>query len=210
MSPTRLLPPAVLAVLALTGCAAGQNDATSHEHATPWVADARVGAVAVRDVTIVPSLSAQASASPAGSATATAFPSATATVGPEASATASPTLAATPSVPATSASPSPSTGGTQGYLTMTLVSSVPDTLIGASLSNGGTVTPSAAGGLTVRPQQALVIADPENPSSAGGTALGISGLSQPLQVGTTVRVTLTFQTAGSVSLVVPVRVPATA
>jgi copper(I)-binding protein len=57
---TRLLPAAflatlgLLATLSLAGCAAGLHDATEHEHATPWVANANVGTVDVRDVTISP------------------------------------------------------------------------------------------------------------------------------------------------------------
>lgn len=92
---------------------------------------------------------------------------------------------------------------------MTIVSSVPDTLTGASLSNGGTITPTDASALTVKPQQPLIIADPET-ATTPGPALAVSGVSPPLQVGTTVRLTLTFQNAGAVTLDVPVRDPAVA
>ena len=70
MSKTRLLPATLLVVLPLVGCAAGQRDATSHEHPTPWVANAQVGPVAVRNVVVTP-VSADAAASPTPSETAT-------------------------------------------------------------------------------------------------------------------------------------------
>jgi hypothetical protein len=210
------LPAALIVAVALAGCAAGKHDETSHEHATPWVADATVGPVFVRAVTVVPSTIAS-SASP----TASTFPSQTATVGPAASATSLPTVTATatpgatntpqlsPS-PSASASASGSSGGAQAYLTMTLVSSVEDTLTNATLSSGGTVTPTdASTPLTVKPQQALIISDPET-ATTPGPALAITGLAQPLRLGTTVRVTLTFQNAGTVTLDAPVRNPAVA
>lgn len=175
MSPKSLLPAVVLALVPLAGCAAGQHDVTSSEHATPWLADANVGPVHVRAVTVVPALAAQTSAAPIPSGA--------------------------------SPSPSPSGGEVQAYLTLTLVSSVTDTLTGASLSSGGTVTPTdTTTPLTVRPQQALVIGDPE--TGGTGTALAITGLTTPVQLGTTVKVTLTFQNAGSVTLDAPIREPA--
>lgn len=183
MSATRLIAAAVLVLVPLTGCAAGQHDVTSQEHATPWMADANVGPVGVRAVTIVPAASAL-SASPSAAATDTTSPSAT---------------------------PTASTGSqsaAQAYLTMTLVTTKTDTLIGASLSNGATVTPTdPTTDLTVRPQQTLVLGDPE--TGASGPALAITGLTGPLLFGTTVQVRLTFQSAGAVTLTVPVRDPAT-
>jgi copper(I)-binding protein len=50
----RLLPATLLVVLPLVGCASGQRDATSHEHPTPWVANAQAGPVAVRNVVVTP------------------------------------------------------------------------------------------------------------------------------------------------------------
>lgn len=55
---TRLLPAALLAVVVpLAGCAAGQNDTTSHERTTPYTADASIGPIVVRDVVITPTSS---------------------------------------------------------------------------------------------------------------------------------------------------------
>lgn len=139
--------------MALTGCASGLNDATSREHATPWVANANVGSVDVRDVTI-----------------------------------------------------SPATGGsgTQAYLSMALISSKPDQLTGASLSAGGTVTPTVPGTtFSMTPNQLLSIPDPDTPTTLPG--LAITGLTTLPQVGTTMQVTLTFRDAGQVRLDVPVR-----
>jgi len=150
---TRLLPAAFLAAVALAGCASGLNDATSREHATPWVANATVGSVDVRDVTI-----------------------------------------------------SPATGGSgaQAYLSLALVSSKPDQLTGATLSAGGTVTPTVPGAsFSMTPNQLLSIPDPETPTTLPG--LAITGLTTLPQVGTTMQVTLTFRDAGQVQLQVPVR-----
>lgn len=42
-----------LAVASAAGCAAGQNDATSHEHSTPYVANVdAAGGLAIRDVVV--------------------------------------------------------------------------------------------------------------------------------------------------------------
>ena len=55
MSRIRLLSAvALLAALPLAGCAAGQDDATSHEH-SPHVVDAQAGPVDVRNVVVWPS-----------------------------------------------------------------------------------------------------------------------------------------------------------
>lgn len=102
---------------------------------------------------------------------------------------------------------SPADGGSgtaQAYLSMALISSKPDELTGATLAAGGTVTPTVAGAsFTMTPNQLLSIPDPETPTTLPG--LAITGLSAVPQVGTTMRVTLTFRVAGQVQLQVPVR-----
>jgi len=155
---TRLLPAALLIVLSLAGCASGLNDATSREHATPWVADINVGPVQVRNVMVSPATS--------------------------------------------------STGTAQAYLSMALAttSSKPDELTGATISGGGTVTPTAGGAsFTITPNQLLIIPNPESGSASTGPGLAITGLTASPQVGTTMTVTLTFRDAGSVQVHAPVR-----
>jgi copper(I)-binding protein len=102
-------------------------------------------------------------------------------------------------------SPSFSGNGTaQAFLTMTLVSQTTDTLTGVSLAQGGTVTPTdTTAQLTVRPQEPLVISDPETPTTNPG--LAINGLPKVPVVGTTMAVKLTFQNAGSVTVQAPVQ-----
>jgi hypothetical protein len=48
----------MLVAIPLAGCAAGQGDATSHEHETPYNADAHIGALDIRDVTVWPATNA--------------------------------------------------------------------------------------------------------------------------------------------------------
>jgi copper(I)-binding protein len=192
VSPTRLLPAALLAVaLPLAGCAAGQNDTTSHERGTPYTADAKVGPVIVNAVRIVPAGTSVATPAPAGTSTA---PS------PAGSAAPSATASTAPSTP-----PGGTSGGPQAYLTLTVASSTTDTLTGASIQ-GATITPSATGAaLTVRPNSVLVISDPQTATTPGQPSLAITGLPQPPTPGTTMKVTLTFQTAGSVTVDAPVQ-----
>jgi copper(I)-binding protein len=218
VSPNRLVATVLLLLLGVTGCAAGMNDETSRERTTPFVANASVGSVQIRDALISP---------------------------------------------ATGGS-----GGAQAYLTMVLLSDQPDTLTGASISGGGTVTPMG-GPIQIKPNQLVRVTDPQasgggagssSPAAAGSSAaapspsasasspsgsgsaspsgsasarplssssstapaaanaspgasaltpsgssaLAITGLPQPPQVGTSFQVTLTFQNAGSVQLQVPV------
>jgi hypothetical protein len=154
VSQTRLLPIALLAI-ALAGCASGQNDVTSHEHETPWEADANIGNVQIRDVVV-----------------------------------------------------SPSTGSSaQGYVTMVLLGNgtTGDQLTDVTLSDGGTVTPSDPTAFKVSPNRVLSVTDPDLGTATAGPTLAVSGLTAPLQVGTTVDVTLTFANAGQVKLTAPVR-----
>jgi hypothetical protein len=102
-------------------------------------------------------------------------------------------------------SPSTSGNGTaQAYLSLTLVSQTTDTLTGATILGGGTITPTdASTPLTVKPQAPLIISDPETPTTNPG--LAIAGLPKVPQVGTTLAVTLTFANSGSVIVQAPVR-----
>ena len=196
MSPTRLLPAALLAVsLPLAGCAAGQNDTTSHERGTPYTADATVGPIFVRNVVITPATSA-ASSTPSASASASASPTASSSATPSGSPSAS-----------ASASPSPSSSSApQAYLLLTAASSTPDQLTGATVSGGGTVTPSSGADLRVKPQQLLMIVNPEaGGADASKPSLEITGLASPPVLGTTMTVTLRFQNAGTVTIQAPVR-----
>jgi len=67
VSPIRLLPAVAALAISVSACAAGQGDATSHEHA-PRVIGASVGSVRVANVQIVPSTGAALSGSPSPSA----------------------------------------------------------------------------------------------------------------------------------------------
>jgi len=118
-------------------------------------------------------------------------------------------------VPATSvgtvATPTPSTVSTgtpssaQAYLTLTIVNTGQsnDALTNATIP-GGQIAPSGAGpsSLTLPAQGTVQFGDPDTGST--GAALGVSGLSTPLLVGTVAKVTLTFQNGGSVTVQAPV------
>lgn len=184
MSKTRLLPAALLVVLPLVGCAAGQHDATSQEHA-PRIINAQVGTVQLRNIVITPATGGSASPSPTDTGSA----------------------AASPSPSSSSAASAPTSGGAgaaQAYLSMVVISNTPDELTGVSLSGGGNVAPTdASAQLTVGPNSILSIVDPESGSS--GPAIAISGLPTAPQLGTSVELTITFRTAGSVKVQAPVR-----
>jgi hypothetical protein len=181
VSPTRLLPVVAALAISVTACAAGQGDATSHEH-SPRVIDATVGTVRVANVQVVPATGA-APASPSPTDTTSASPGSSAS-------------------PGTSGSPGVTA---QAYLTMSLTSTQDDALTGASITGGGTITPTSGASLEVKHGQVLVIGDPQTSSGAGGPALAISGLSSPPVVGTTIEIMLSFRTAGSVTVQAPVR-----
>jgi periplasmic copper chaperone A len=114
-------------------------------------------------------------------------------------------------IPAASASPSPSTGDTgqtQGSLTMVVVNdgNAPDSITGVQVGVNGGVTPTdpTTSG-TVNPGQSLIFGTGATPgSTAPANDLTISGLSSPLVPGTTITVTVTFQTAGQVVVQAPV------
>ena len=101
--------------------------------------------------------------------------------------------------------PSNSGNGTaQAYVTFTLVSPQTDTLTGVSVGNGGTVTPTdPSAQLVVKPQAPLIISNPDTPTTNPG--LAINGLSTAPLPGTTIRVTLAFQNAGTVQVQAPVQ-----
>lgn len=168
---------AALAVPALVACGAGRDTETQHERATN-LPSAHVGDLTVAAVRLVPSASAPAYIAPAPGNTA-----------------------------APVASSAPTGHGTLAYLMMAVVNSgdSADSLTGVSLGSG-TVRPvgvSAGGsGLTIPATQSVSFGDPDNGDTGAG--LAVSGLPHPLELGTIVRVTLSFQNAGNVSLSVPV------
>ena len=93
----------------------------------------------------------------------------------------------------------------QAYLTATIVNRAvsTDALTGATVE-GTSVTPTGGSGAAIGlpPHQVVQIGDPELGFS--GTALGVGALPKPLVTGTTATVTFTFQTAGSVTVQVPI------
>lgn len=157
----------------MSACAAGQADATSHEH-SPHIVDASVGSVKVANVQVIPATAATVSAAP------------------------SPTDTGSPSA---GSSPAPSA---QAYLTVTISSTQRDELTGASVGNGGSVTPTSSSSLVVNPGELLIIGDPQTSTGSGGPALAVTGLAQPPVVGTTMSVTLNFRIAGSLTVQAPV------
>jgi hypothetical protein len=100
---------------------------------------------------------------------------------------------------------SPTSTGPQAYLLATLVnrSTQTDTLTSATV-NGSAVEAVGATSvsLPLPPQQVVQIVDPD--LGATGTTLGVGVLQNPLVAGTTATVTFTFQSAGTVSVAVPV------
>jgi hypothetical protein len=194
---------AVLATtVPLAGCAAGQQDATSHERTSPYVADAQAGTIKVRAARVVLATGTSSSPTPSPTDTATPSGSPSASTSPSASSSTSPTGSPTPS-PEASAPPA------QAYLTAVIVNAgrSEDTLTGATVQGGAVnpVDPSAP--LTIAPARVLALVDPQ--SGGTGAALEITGLTAPLLLGTTVQVTFTFADAGQVSLTVPVSQSAT-
>jgi hypothetical protein len=110
-------------------------------------------------------------------------------------------------VPATagpgSGTPGPSASSAQGYLLAAVVNNgtTTDQLTNVTV-DGATVQPSAGSVLSFPPTELVRFGDPEIGDT--GPALELSGLSQPLVVGTTMKVTMQFQKAGQVSLEVDV------
>jgi len=96
--------------------------------------------------------------------------------------------------------PTGDTGQTQGSLTMVIVNdgSTADSITGIQVGDGGSVAPTdpTASG-TVEPGHSLIF-------GSNSSDLSISGLTAPLLPGTTIKVTVTFQTAGQVVVQAPV------
>jgi copper(I)-binding protein len=153
VSPRRSLGALLLLALVATGCGAGRDTDTDKERATPYVADATAGPVAVRAIRIVL----------AGDVTA------------------------------------------QAYLTATFVNrgEKTDTLVNATVA-GGAVQPAGfdVTGLPLPPSQVVRLVDPE--AETTGPSLIVGALSTELLTGTTQKVTMTFQSAGTVTVDVPV------
>jgi copper(I)-binding protein len=104
--------------------------------------------------------------------------------------------------------PTVSTSGidpTQGYLLVVLVNNggQPDALSNATVT-GGSVQPTGADptALVVQPSESTRFGDPDLGDS--GTALAVSGLPQPMQIGTSMQVTLQFRSGVHATLDVPV------
>jgi hypothetical protein len=180
MLPRRTLGAAVIAVLPLVaGCGAGRNTTTDKEHQTPYVVSGSAGSLLVTAASLVPA---------------------------EAGATGSSGTTVTPTPSAGSLSTGTPGATADGYLVVDIVNrgTTPDQLTGV-LVQGASVTPQDASsrGLTLPPSQAVQFDDPQVGGS--GNSLVVTGLSQPLTVGTSVPVTFQFRQAGSVTLQVLVR-----
>lgn len=92
----------------------------------------------------------------------------------------------------------------QGYLTLAIVNTgnEADTLVSASVE-GGTVSPGGgAGSFRVEPQQTLSFGTPDLGHT--GPTLEINGMTEPLTAGTTIPVTFTFSSGGTVRTIAPV------
>jgi copper(I)-binding protein len=103
----------------------------------------------------------------------------------------------------------PASGSPQAYLLATLVNrgAETDSLVSATVSGSAVGAVGANGqpgpvNVALPPSQIVQIGDPD--LGATDNALGIGVLQEPLQVGTTTTVTFTFQTAGTVTVDVPV------
>jgi copper(I)-binding protein len=99
----------------------------------------------------------------------------------------------------------PTATSPQAFLTASIVNSgsSPDVLTSATVSGSSVAAVgSSAPDFTLPPRQILQIGDPD--VGFTGTALGIGALQKPLVPGTTTPVTFTFQTAGTVTVDVPV------
>ena len=158
----------------------GQNTTTDKEHQTPYVVGADAGSLFLTAASLVP---AQSGATDSSATTPTSTPSAS-----------------------NAGSASTGTSTADGYLVVDIVNrgTTPDQLTGV-LVQGASVTPQdvSAKGLTLPPSQAVRFGDPELGGS--GNSLQVSGLTQPLTVGTSMPVTFQFAQAGSVTLKVLVR-----
>ena len=100
---------------------------------------------------------------------------------------------------------SPTSTGPQAYLLATLVnrSTQTDTLTSATVAGSAVqATGGTAVDVALPPQQVVQIGNPD--LGATGTSLGVGVTQDPLQVGTTATVTFTFQTAGTVTVDVPI------
>jgi copper(I)-binding protein len=99
----------------------------------------------------------------------------------------------------------PTATSPQAYLTASIFNSGsrPDALTSATVSGSAVAAVgSSAPDFTLPPRQIVQIGDPD--LGFTGTALGIGALEKPLVPGTTTPVTFTFQTAGTVTVDVPV------
>lgn len=187
---------ALAAGVSLAACGVTQGSQTYHEHEVEQAARLNVGAIQINDVYITPVGAAPQSE---GSAALQLAPEDTPIVSPS------------PSVSFSSSAPA---GSVEGYLVASVTNSsgtASDRVINASIGGGSTSSGSggtvslapASAKTTVPPNGTLTFNDPA--ATDQGPFLVITGLAQPLQVGTFVPVTFTLSTAGqTATLQVPV------
>ncbi len=95
---------------------------------------------------------------------------------------------------------------TRGYLTVVNGGSVADALIGATSDEAASVTITRQANFTASPTTSLPIPVGARVDLApGGSYLQLNGVKTQLRVGEVVRVTLSFASAGSVTLGLPVQ-----
>ena len=169
---------AVVILLPVTAaCGAGRTTTTDTEHQTPYVASAHAGSLLVTTASLFPAGSVEAAASVSS---------------------ASPT-------PSASASAAGGSGGgvTQAYLVAAIANSGgrADILTGVNVQ--GATVDLGQGDIVVQPHSAIRFGDPDVGDSTKDS-LPVSGFAEVPHVGTSLRVTFTFQNAGAVTLVVPV------
>ena len=171
---------AVVAVpLVAAGCGTSGTSSTALDTATRGVAIADVGSLAIRGAELVTS--------------------------PPPSPTPSPST--TPAVSAPPETAPPPSPGVQGYLVLTIINAGDslDTLTNATVTDGAVQPSGDTSSLDVAAHQTLAFGDPE--IGMPGPALEVGGFSTPPDPGTSVDVTLSFQSAGTVHLTVPVKAP---
>ena len=177
MSRNRLLAvAAVLLVGSLTGCGAGLHDATSGERQTPYQADANLGPIKVRAVTVT-------------------------LAGQSPSASPSPSPSGPQSVGGSTIPPD-----TQAYVSVVFVNdgTAADVLTGAQIAGGSLTPTNASVSPTIEAGSTLNFVDPEI-TNGQGVGLAVTSTASPLLPGTTVAVSFSFQTAGQVTVQAPVQ-----
>jgi copper(I)-binding protein len=196
---------AVVAALSTAGCAAGQQAATAHESAAIDGTGGTIGAIELHAVAIEPPPNGPSY--PAGATAALTLiivndsTSDDALVGASASGAASVLLYAS-AADATAAGSSPPTPSSSTSPAGTTSGATPT---GGSSTVSASTSPSSTG---PQPLTSLAIPAGEHVAIAvNGTdmAMVLTGLLKPLFPGTTLSITFTFRSAGSITLSVPVQ-----